>query len=226
MTKLHHFHPARKGSGSLRPFPIYPLYTQTVILSLDKPIADCFKKNPSISIKFSRNTPKTSVTAKEKHFAQNALKRQKYLSRVRHLTLSGRIAHNGSHAETRCITVPPYRVRIRSAVYRHFSYRIETVSAENVERRTEAKSEPKDNSLTHNGCAPAARVRCAQAPRARRHAQPRYDTSLRTDGSHGSFRSQQQDAEKHISCFYTLDCSMRLAARCRSLALSTASICR
>ena len=45
MTELHHFHPARKGSGSLRPFPIYPLYTQTVILSLDKP-ADCFLFRP------------------------------------------------------------------------------------------------------------------------------------------------------------------------------------
>ena len=40
------------------------------------------------------------------------------------------------------------------------------------------------------------------------------------------FRSQQQNAEKHISCFYTLDCSMCLATRCRSFALSTASICR
>ena len=46
MTELHHFHPARKGSGSLRPFPIYPLYTQAEILSLDKPIADCFLFRP------------------------------------------------------------------------------------------------------------------------------------------------------------------------------------
>ena len=30
----------------MRPFPIYPLYTQTVILSLDKPIADCFLFRP------------------------------------------------------------------------------------------------------------------------------------------------------------------------------------
>ena len=57
-------------------------------------------------------------------------------------------------------------------------------------------------------------------------AQPRCYTSLRTDRSHGSFRSQQQNAEKHICCFHTPDCSMRLATRCRSLALSTASICR
>ena len=42
MTEPRHFHSARKGSGSLRPFPIYPLYTQAEILSLDKPIADCF----------------------------------------------------------------------------------------------------------------------------------------------------------------------------------------
>ena len=68
--------------------------------------------------------------------------------------------------------------------------------------------------------------RCLEAPRARRHAQPRCYTSLRTDGSRGSFRSQQQNAEKHICCFYTPDCSMRLATRCRSFALSTASICR
>ena len=46
MTELHHFHPARKGSGSLCPFPIYPLYTQAEILSLDKPIADCFLFRP------------------------------------------------------------------------------------------------------------------------------------------------------------------------------------
>ena len=43
--------------------------------------------------------------------------------------------------------------------------------------------------------------RCLEAPRARRHAQPRCYTSLRTDGSRGSFRSQQQNAEKHICCF-------------------------
>ena len=46
MTEPRHFHSARKGSGSLRPFPIYPLYTRTVILSLDKPIADCFLFRP------------------------------------------------------------------------------------------------------------------------------------------------------------------------------------
>ena len=46
LTELHHFHPAHKGSGSLRPFPIYPLYTQAEILSLDKPIADCFFFRP------------------------------------------------------------------------------------------------------------------------------------------------------------------------------------
>ena len=31
---------------------------------------------------------------------------------------------------------------------------------------------------------------------------------------------------EHIRCFHTLVCSMRLATRCRSFALSTASICR
>jgi len=39
----------------LRPFPIYPLYTQTVILSLDKPIADCFLFRPRKSRKSAGN---------------------------------------------------------------------------------------------------------------------------------------------------------------------------
>ena len=55
MTELHHFHSARKGLGSLRPFPIYPLYTRAVILSLDKPIADCFLFRPRKSRKSAGN---------------------------------------------------------------------------------------------------------------------------------------------------------------------------
>ena len=62
MTELHHFHPARKGSGSLRPFPIYPLYTQTVILSLDKPIADCFLFRPRKSCERRRKCSHTNVS--------------------------------------------------------------------------------------------------------------------------------------------------------------------
>ena len=63
MTELHHFHPARKGSGSLRPFPIYPLYTQTVILSLDKPIADCFLFRPRKSCEKRRKRSHTNVSS-------------------------------------------------------------------------------------------------------------------------------------------------------------------
>ena len=37
------------------PFPIYPLYTRTVILSLDKPIADCFLFRPRKSRKSAGN---------------------------------------------------------------------------------------------------------------------------------------------------------------------------
>jgi len=55
LTELHHFHSARKGLGSLRPFPIYPLYTRAVILSLDKPIADCFLFRPRKSRKSAGN---------------------------------------------------------------------------------------------------------------------------------------------------------------------------
>ena len=62
MTELHHFHPARKGSGSLRPFPIYPLYTQAEILSLDKPIADCFLFRPRKSREKRRKRSHTNVS--------------------------------------------------------------------------------------------------------------------------------------------------------------------
>ena len=62
MTELHHFHPARKGSGSLRPFPIYPLYTQTVILSLDKPIADCCLFRPRKRLEKRRKRSHTNVS--------------------------------------------------------------------------------------------------------------------------------------------------------------------
>ena len=55
MTEPRHFHSARKGSGSLRPFPIYPLYTQAEILSLDKPIADCFLFRPRRNRKSAGN---------------------------------------------------------------------------------------------------------------------------------------------------------------------------
>ena len=63
MTELHHFHPARKGSGSLRPFPIYPLYTQAEILSLDKPIADCFLFRPRKRLEKRRKRSHTNVSS-------------------------------------------------------------------------------------------------------------------------------------------------------------------
>ena len=62
MTELHHFHPARKGSCSLCPFPIYPLYTRTVILSLDKPIADCFLFRPRKRLEKRRKRSHTNVS--------------------------------------------------------------------------------------------------------------------------------------------------------------------
>ena len=63
MTELHHFHPAHKGSGSLCPFSIYPLYTRTVILSLDKPIADCFLFRPRKSREKRRKRSHTNVSS-------------------------------------------------------------------------------------------------------------------------------------------------------------------
>ena len=46
----------------MRPFPIYPLYTQTVILSLDKPIADCFLFRPRKSREKRRKRSHTNVS--------------------------------------------------------------------------------------------------------------------------------------------------------------------
>ena len=62
MTEPRHFHSARKGSGSLRPFPIYPLYTQAEILSLDKPIADCFLFRPRKRLEKCRKRSHTNVS--------------------------------------------------------------------------------------------------------------------------------------------------------------------
>ena len=62
MTEPRHFHSARKGSGSLRPFPIYPLYTQAEILSLDKPIADCFLFRPRKSCERRSKCSHTNVS--------------------------------------------------------------------------------------------------------------------------------------------------------------------
>ena len=44
------------------PFPIYPLYTRTVILSLDKPIADCFLFRPRKSREKCRKRSHTNVS--------------------------------------------------------------------------------------------------------------------------------------------------------------------
>ena len=105
MTELHHFHPARKGSGSLRPFPIYPLYTQTVILSLDKPIADCFLFRPRKRLEKRRKRSHTNVsnvlaTRTSRPPAQTAHVRFKGMQRV-HTTRPPNRAHSGSRGETR-----------------------------------------------------------------------------------------------------------------------------
>ena len=46
----------------MRPFPIYPLYKQTVILSLDKPIADCFLFRPRKRLEKRRKRSHTNVS--------------------------------------------------------------------------------------------------------------------------------------------------------------------
>ena len=134
MTELHHFHPARKGSCSLRPFPIYPLYTRTVILSLDKPIADCFLFRPRKSREKRRkrshtNVSNASVIRTSRIFqaplqtplpcfhqrvklvlAQSSAKRPTFAFTGESgytLGFPRKIAHNGLHAETGAFRTGP-----------------------------------------------------------------------------------------------------------------------
>ena len=105
MTELHHFHPARKGSGSLCPFPIYPLYTRTVILSLDKPIADCFFFRPRKRLEKRRKRSHTNVsstlsTRSSTPPAQTPQHSFQGAAAGTHATPALNRAHSGLHGET------------------------------------------------------------------------------------------------------------------------------
>ena len=105
MTELHHFHPARKGSGSLRPFPIYPLYTQAEILSLDKPIADCFLFRPRKSCERRRkcshtNVSNTLVARPSTPPTQTPQRSFQWVAAGTHATPAPNRAHSGSQGET------------------------------------------------------------------------------------------------------------------------------
>ena len=109
MTELRHFHSARKGSGSLRPFPIYPLYTQTVILSLDKPIADCFLFRPRKSREKRRkrshtNVSNTLVARPSTPPAQTPQRSFQGAAAGTHATPAPNRAHSGLHGETRGVS--------------------------------------------------------------------------------------------------------------------------
>ena len=115
------------------PFPIYPLYTRTVILSLDKPIADCFLFRPRKSCEKRRkrshtNVSNASVTRTSRvsqtllpplpHFhqwvshikrvlAQSSTKRPTFAFAGESgytLGFANRIARKGSHGETRGVS--------------------------------------------------------------------------------------------------------------------------
>ena len=118
----------------MRPFPIYPLYTQTVILSLDKPIADCFLFRPRKSRKSAGNAVIPTFPMHRSHGLQGSLKRRykhpsptsingyhtakKLLSQSPAkrptfafadesgytLAFANRIAHSGLHAETGAVS--------------------------------------------------------------------------------------------------------------------------
>ena len=71
------------------PFPIYPLYTRTVILSLDKPIADCFLFRPRKRLEKRKKRSHTNVS--------NA-------SLIRTSTLPAQTAHVCFHSRKRVHT--------------------------------------------------------------------------------------------------------------------------
>ena len=105
MTEPRHFHSARKGSGSLRPFPIYPLYKQTVILSLDKPIVDCFLFRPRKRLGKRRkrshtNVSNASVARPSTPSTQTPQRSFQWVAAGTHAAPAPNRAHGGSHAET------------------------------------------------------------------------------------------------------------------------------
>ena len=104
MTELHHFHPAHKGSGSLCPFSIYPLYTRTVILSLDKPIADCFLFRPRKSRKSAGNAVISTLLMHRSYGFQHLRHKRPTFAFTSEsgytLAFAQRIAHKGTHGET------------------------------------------------------------------------------------------------------------------------------
>ena len=104
MTEPRHFHSARKGSGSLRPFPIYPLYTQAEILSLDKPIADCFLFRPRKSRRSAGNAVIPAFPIHRSHGLQHLRHKRLTFAFTGEsgytLAFANRSAHNGSQGET------------------------------------------------------------------------------------------------------------------------------
>ena len=89
----------------MRPFPIYPLYTQAEILSLDKPIADCFLFRPRKNRKSAGNAVIPTFPAHCPHGLQHLRHKRPtfaFTSKSAYtLGFRRRIAHSGSHAETR-----------------------------------------------------------------------------------------------------------------------------
>ena len=108
MTEPRHFHSARKGSGSLRPFPIYPLYTQAEILSLDKPIADCFLFRPRKNRKSAGNAVIPTFPTRWSHGLQHLRHKRRTFAFTPEsgytLGFAQRIAHSGLHAETGAVS--------------------------------------------------------------------------------------------------------------------------
>ena len=88
----------------MRPFPIYPLYTQAEILSLDKPIADCFLFRPRKNRKSAGNAVIPTYPTHCSHGLQYLRYKRPMFAFMREsgYTLGSRrkIAHSGSHGET------------------------------------------------------------------------------------------------------------------------------
>ena len=174
MTELHHFHPAHKGSGSLRPFPIYPLYTQAEILSLDKPIADCFLFRPRKNRKSAGNAVIPTFPTRWSHGLQHLRHKRRTFAFTPEsgytLGFAQRIAHSGLHAETGAVSDRGCYHYPRSVPHVHKHPRAGCQNGKLCRFCALIRCAPEERrEPSEQRCAYARR--CSEAPRPRRAAQ-------------------------------------------------------
>ena len=211
------------------PFPIYPLYTRTVILSLDKPIADCFLFRPRKRLEKRRKRSHTNVSStlstrtstppaqtahvrfheqKCVHTRLSAKDRTQRLTRRNTGVSDGGVVSLPSERSTRFGN--PAWPDIRTANFAAFGS-WPGVLPKNAE------------SLRDSDALMRVAVTRRRGPAGLRDP---VAVSLAALMGFTVLLVHDNSTQRTYLLFHTLVCSMRLATRCRSVALSTASICR